>query len=59
MQVRIRIRRRTIRAAILPTLCWLAAVIVLATAPEHALVALGLWFLSLLAYLGLAVLMSE
>ena len=59
MQVRIRVRRRTIRAAILPTLCWMAAVIVLVLAPEHALTALGLWFLSLLAYLGLAVLISE
>jgi hypothetical protein len=59
MQVRLRARRRTIRAAMLPTLCWLAAVVTLVAAPEHAVTALGLWFMSLLAYLGLAALMSE
>jgi hypothetical protein len=59
MQVRIRIRRRTIRAAMLPTACWLAAVVTLVTAPEHAVAALGLWFLSVLAYVGLAALMAE
>jgi hypothetical protein len=58
MQVRLRIHRRTIRAAMLPTACWLAAVITLVAAPEHAVAALGLWFASLLAYLGLAALMS-
>jgi len=59
MQVRVRIRRRAIRAAALPTLCWLAAVITLTAAPEHAVTALGLWLVSLLAYLGLAALRSE
>lgn len=59
MQVRIRVQRRTIRAAMLPTICWMTAVATLVAAPQHAVIALGLWFLSLLAYLGLAALMSE